>query len=115
MEQAEGEGGVPGDVVGGGSDGLPWVGTEAVDRQGGVVDGRQAGGEAGPPGAVAILVPPAVLQEVEAVLQPPVIANVPQEVGGGDAVGIETRHEVSHIVREDFAVAGANLAINAQR
>lgn len=60
-----------------------------MDREGGVVDRRQAGGEAGPPGMVAIFVPPAVLQEVEAVLQPPVIADIAQEVCGGDAVGIE--------------------------
>lgn len=86
-----------------------------MDREGGVVDGRQASGEAGPPGVVAVLVPPPILQEVEAVFQPPVVADVPQEIRGGDAAGIETRDEVSHVVREDFAVGGANLAINAQR
>ena len=86
-----------------------------MDREGGVVDRRQAGGEAGPPGVVAILVPPAILQEVEAVFQPPVVADVPQEVRGGDALGIEARHEVPHVVREHFAVGGANFTIDAQR
>jgi len=71
--------------------------------------------EAGPPGVVAVLVPPAVLQEVEAVLHPPVVADVPQEVGGGDAVGIEARDEVPHVVRENLAVGGANFTIDAQR
>ena len=64
---------------------------------------------------VAVLVPPAVLQEVESVLQPPVIADIPQEVCGGDAVGIEAGDEVPHVVRKNFAVGGANLAIHAQR
>jgi hypothetical protein len=86
-----------------------------VDGEGGVVDRREAGGEAGPPGVVAVLVPPAVLQEVEAVLQPPVIADMPQEVGGGDAVGIEARDEVPHVVRENLAVGGADFTIDAQR
>lgn len=63
----------------------------------------------------AILVPPPILQEVKAVLHPPVVADVPQEVGGGDAVGIETRREVPHVVRDDFAVEGANFTIDAQR
>ena len=75
-----------------------------MDGEGGVVDGRQAGGEAGPPGMVAVLVPPPILQEVEAVFQPPMIADVPQEVRRGDALGIEARHEVSHLVREHFAM-----------
>jgi len=85
-----------------------------MNREGGVVDGRQAGREAGPPGVVAVLVPPAILQEVEAVFQPPVIADVPQEVRGSHAVGIEARHEIPHVVRKDSAVGGANLTIHAQ-
>ncbi len=64
---------------------------------------------------VAILVPPPILQEVEAIFQPPVIADIPQEVRGGDGLGIETRDEISHVVRKDYAVAGANLAVNTQR
>jgi hypothetical protein len=51
---------------------------------------------------------------VEAVFQPPVVADVPQEVRGGDAVRIEARDEIPHVVREQLAVGGANLAINAQ-
>lgn len=115
IEQAESDCGVPGDVVGGGSDRQLRVRTEAVDREGGVVDCSQAGGESGPPGVVAILVPPPILQKVEAVFQPPVIADMPQEVRSGDALGIETRDEISHVVRKDCAVVGANLAVNTQR
>lgn len=86
-----------------------------MDREGSVVDGCQAGGEAGSPGVVTVLVPPPILQEVEAVFQPPVVADIPQEVRGGNAVGIQAGDEIPHVVREHFAVGGANLAINAQR
>ena len=84
-----------------------------MDREGGVVDGRQAGGEAGPPGVVAVFVPPPILQEVETVFQPPVVADVPQEVRGGDAIGIEARDEIPHVVRENLAIGSTNHAINA--
>jgi len=86
-----------------------------VDRESGVVDGRQAGRETGPASVVAVFVPPAILQEVEAVFQPPMVADVPQEVRRGDAGGIQARDEIPHVVREQLAVGGANLAINAQR
>jgi hypothetical protein len=86
-----------------------------MDREGGVVDGRQAGGEAGPPGVVAVLVPPAILQEVEAVFHSPMVADVPQQVRRGNTLGIEARDEIPHVVRENLAVGSANLAINSQR
>ncbi len=63
---------------------------------------------------VAILVPPSIFQEVPTVFDPPVIADMPQEIRGGDRLGIEAGDEVSHIVREDLAVGGADLAIDAQ-
>lgn len=86
-----------------------------MDGEGGVVEGRQAGREAGPPRVVAIFVPPAVLQEVEAVFQPPVVADVAQEIRGRDLLGIEARDEVTHVVRHHFACGRAELAIDAQR
>lgn len=86
-----------------------------MDREGGVIDRRQTGGEPRPPGVMAILVPPAILQEVQTVFDPPVVADVPQEVGGGDAVGIEARYEVPHVVRENLAVARTDFTIDAQR
>ena len=86
-----------------------------MDREGGIVDRGETGGEAGPPGVMAVFVPPAIFQEVQAVFHAPMVADVPQEVRGGNAVGIEARHEIPHIVRQDFATGGANLAIHAQR
>jgi hypothetical protein len=85
-----------------------------VNGEGGVIDGRQAGRESRPPGVVAILVPPPIFQEVEAVFQPPVVADVPQEIRGSHALGIEARDEVSHVVRENLAVGGADFTIDAQ-
>ena len=115
IEHSQAECWVPGNVVGGGSDRQLGIGAEAMDREGGVVDRRQAGGEARPPGVVAVLVPPSILQEVKAVFHSPMVANIPQEVRCGNTIRIEARDEVSHVVREDFAVGGANLAINSQR
>jgi hypothetical protein len=86
-----------------------------VDREGGVVDRRQASGETGPPGVVAVLVPPAVLQEMETVFQPPVVADVSQQVRGSDSIGIEARHEVPHVVREQLAAGRANFTVDTQR
>jgi hypothetical protein len=64
---------------------------------------------------VAVLVPPAVLQEVEAVFDSPMVADVPQPVRPGDLLGIEAGDEIPHVVRENLAVGSANLAINSQR
>jgi hypothetical protein len=43
------------------------------------------------------------------------VADIPQQVRRGNAIRIEARDEIPHVVREDFAVGGANLAINSQR
>lgn len=86
-----------------------------MDGEGGVVDRRQAGGETGPPRVMAVLVPPAILQEVEAVFQSPVAADVPQQVRRGDLLGVEAGDEVSHIARQHFAVRRAQLTIHADR
>lgn len=115
MEQRQAEGGVPGDVVGGGSEWDGGIGMEAVDRDCGIVDGRQAGGQAGPSCVVAILVPPPILQEVQTVFQPPMVTDMLQKFRRCDALGIEAGDEITHIVREHGAVGGTNCPIDAQR
>ena len=115
IEYVESAGGVPGDVVGGGSDGLGAIGSEAMDREGGVVQRCQAGRQAGPSRVVTIFVPPAVLQEVQAVFQSPMLADVLQQFRRGDAIRIEAGNEVTHVMREHDAVAGMNDAVDAQR
>lgn len=64
---------------------------------------------------VAVLVPPAVIDEVQAVLDLPMIAHQPQEFGRGDPVWVQAGNEVARVVRDKFAVGFANLAIDAQR
>lgn len=86
-----------------------------MDGEGRVVDGGEAGGESGPPGVVAVFVPPAILQEVQAIFHTPMVADVPQQVCSGHAVGIQAGHEIPHIVRQNFAVGGADLPIHAER
>jgi hypothetical protein len=64
---------------------------------------------------VAVFIPPPILQEVQAVFQPPMMADVLQQFCRGDTIRIETRNEVAHVVREHFTVGRTNLAIDAQR
>lgn len=85
-----------------------------MDGEGGVVDRRHACRKAWPTGVVAIFVPPAVLQEVQAVFNAPMLANVPQELGCGHLLGIETAHIVARVMQHDFTVVGTQLTIHAQ-
>jgi hypothetical protein len=86
-----------------------------VDGEGRVVDGGEAGGEAGPAGVVTIFVPPPIFAEVQAVFDAPMIPHVRQDVGGRDLVGVEAGDEVPHVVRDELAAGGADLAIDADR
>ena len=43
------------------------------------------------------------------------VANVTQEVIGGDLGGIETGNEIANVVRDDLAVAIPQFAIDAKR
>jgi hypothetical protein len=78
-----------------------------VDREGGVVDRRHGGRQTRPAGVVTILVPPAVFQEVRAVFNPPVLADVLQEVVGVDLLRIEATDVVSRVVQRDLTACGA--------
>jgi len=63
---------------------------------------------------MAIFVPPTVFQEVQAVFNSPVLANVPQEIGGGYLLGIEATHIVARIVQHDFAMISTQFPIDTQ-
>ena len=52
---------------------------------------------------------------MQAVFDPPMLANVPQEVGGGDVVWIEAAHVVTRIMQQARAIFGEQLTIDAQR
>ncbi len=83
-----------------------------MNRESGVVDCRHASRETGAPGVVTIFVPPAIFQEVQAIFNAPVLANMPQEIGGGYLLGIEAAHVVARIVQYDFAIVCTQLTIN---
>jgi len=83
-----------------------------MDRECRIVDRRHAGRETWPTGVVTILVPPAVLQEVQAVFNPPVLANMPQEVGFGHLLRIEAAHIIACILEYDFAIVSMQLTIH---
>lgn len=85
-----------------------------MDREGGVIDRRHASRETGSTGVMTILVPPAVFQEVQAIFDLPVPANVPQEIGCGHLLGIKAAHEVARIVQHNFSIVSTQLAVHAQ-
>ena len=62
---------------------------------------------------VTIFVPPPIFAEVQAVFDAPMIPHVRQDVGGRDLVGVEAGDEVPHVVRDELAGGGADLAIDA--
>jgi len=57
--------------------------------------------------------PPAVLDEVQAVFHLPVAANVLLEIGSRDGVRIETGHEIPALTRNEFALGATDFAINS--
>lgn len=86
-----------------------------MDGEGRVVDGGEAGGESGPAGVAAILVPPPIFRKVQAVFDSPMVVYVRQDVYGRDLVRIEAGNEVAHVVRDEFASGIADFAIEADR
>jgi hypothetical protein len=84
-----------------------------MDREGGVIQRRQAGREPGPSRVVTILVPPPILQEVQSIFQSPMLADVLQQFRRLNPIRVEAGNEVTHIVRQHDAVSGTNDPVNA--
>jgi hypothetical protein len=72
-------------------------------------------GQPGPPGVVTILVPPAVLDEVETVLHLPVTPDVSLELTRRDRLRSQAGDKVPALAREKFPLGRSHLAIHAQR
>jgi hypothetical protein len=64
---------------------------------------------------VAVFVPPPIFQEVQAVFQPPMVADVLEQLGRCDTLRIETRNEIANVVRQHFSARRTNDAVHAQR
>ena len=87
---------------------------EAKDAQGRVGQRGKALCQAGTRGVVPILVPPAVLDEVQAVFHLPVAADVRVKVGRRDIARIEAGHEVPAFLEQEMAIGRTHFAIDAQ-
>jgi hypothetical protein len=62
---------------------------------------------------MTVLIPPAVLEEVQAVLDLPMAADVIQELGCGDPVGIETGDEVPYVMTNKLPIPGCDHTVHA--
>ena len=102
-------------MVGGGAEGLGGIGAETVDREGHGVETGQDRGKTWTPRVVAVFIPPAVFEEMQAILDLPMRADQTQQIGGGHLVRVETGHVIADVVRNDLAAGRAQLAIHAQR
>lgn len=108
--------GVPLDSVGLGAEGFVGIGAEDAEHDRGCGSQmREPLGEAGAAGPVAILVPPAVFEKENAILDLPVIADMGQQFIGPDFARIDAGQEVARVVQTHGAVFGRNVAINAER
>lgn len=70
-------------------------------------------GQARPFGVVAVLIPPAVFDEVEAVFHLPVAANMGLQAGGRDSARIETGREIAALLRKHLASERTHFTIDA--
>jgi len=75
---------------------------------------RQPIGDAGTRGPMAILVPPAILDEEEAVLDLPVRADRGQELSGADSFRIEAAQKIARVEKRDRSVLAGYVPINTQ-
>lgn len=64
---------------------------------------------------MTIFVPPAVLGEVQTVLNSPMPTDVSEKVRTCDLIGIDAADVVTHIMRYDRSAFGAHLAVDTQR
>jgi len=65
-------------------------------------------------GVVAIFVPPAVLDEVEAVFYLPMIANVGLQFRGRDGGRIEAGREIAAFGKQNLTLGRTHFAIDAE-
>lgn len=87
---------------------------ESVDGEGDVIETGHHGGEARSPGVVAIFVPPAILEKVQAVFDLPVAAAEPQQIRRSHLLGVETADVKSRIARDNLTLLRAEFSIDSQ-
>ena len=99
-------------------EGAEWLGGSAKDAQ----DDGGRGGEVSQPfretwaaGPVAILVPPAVFEKEDTVLDLPVIANCGQQLSGGDRAGIDAGKKIARVRQPHGAIVSDDITVHAER
>jgi len=85
---------------------------EAKYAEGRVGQRGEAFSQAGTLGIVPVFVPPAVLDEVQAVFHLPVAANVGMKFGRRDGAWIEAGHEVPAFLEQESAIGRTHFAID---
>ena len=88
---------------------------KAENTQSGIGQRGKAFGQARTLGIVAVLVPPTVLDEMQAVFHLPMVAYIRLKPGGRDRARIETGGKIATVARKNHAVARPHFAIDAQR
>lgn len=86
-----------------------------MDCDGDGVETGHHGGQAWATRVMAVLVPPAIFEKVQAVFDSPMAAHVAKKILGGYRAGIEATDEVANVVRNDVAALGSQFSIDAQR
>jgi len=103
--------GPPLDEFGGGAERPVGGMNEAQQAQGGIGERCKRLSEPGPLGVVPVFVPPAILEEVQAVLDLPVAANGGGELARGDPFRRATGHIVMGFVKRKSVIGGTYLVI----
>ena len=103
---------MPLDAFGGRPKGLAGRLDQTQDGQRGVRQRSECLGQAGTLGVVTIFVPPAVLDEMQAVFHLPVAADVVLQFTRRDRIGIEATDEVSAFAGKNLTAGRAHLAID---
>lgn len=107
---------MPGNGVGLSAEGkLRIAAEEAQSAGGGSGEVGEPLGEAGPAGPVAVLIPPAVFEKEDAVLDLPMSAHGSQQVVGTNVVGTDAGQEVARIGQLHRAIVADDITIHAQR
>ena len=97
------------------SEGLAGWMDEAENAESRIGQGGKTLGQAGALGRVAILIPPTILHEMQAVFHLPMIACRGLKLRSRDRTRIEAGGEVAAVARKNCAVARPHFPIDAQR
>ena len=101
----------PLDEFGGGTERSLCGVNESQQAESGVGERSKRLSEPGPLGVVPVFVPPAILDEMQAVFDLPVAANGGGEFGCGDLFRRATGHIVPGFIKRKRTIGGANLVI----